>query len=81
MYPKEKNNMTKPIVSTHIDLVLVAEVAAGRLPATTPVAKTRIQDTRTGKCQFETLFVAFNRDGSPKVDEKGQLRLNHRTQD
>lgn len=62
--------------STHINLVLAAEVAAGR-ESSTKVVGTAIDSFGT----WYNVFVAFNRDGSPSVSEKtGSQKFNFRKQ-
>lgn len=74
----QENTMSKNlIISTHLDTFLAEEVALGRKPWNTPVGKTRIEDRRTGRVDWETLFVHFD-DGVPRRTESGALRFNHR---
>lgn len=63
--------------STHINLVLAAEVASGRAPSTTPVGKAIDAD---GK--WYTGFIAFDKaTGAPVISEKtGSTKINWRSQ-
>lgn len=68
--------MYKPTNTVHMDLVLAAEVQAGRQPANTPVGF-----IRHANGSFETLFAAFDREsGAPVVSDKGNSKFNGRPQ-
>ena len=67
--------------SSHVNLVLAAEVAAGREPTNTVVGKLRLENPITGKCEFMNGFVHFEQDsGAPRVSDSGELRINWRPQ-
>lgn len=66
--------------STHIDLVLASEVAAGRQPVHTKVGLLRMRNRITNKAEFMNGYVHFELDGTPRYDERGQLRINWRAQ-
>lgn len=67
--------MAKPTTTVHVDPVHLGEVLSGRLSANTPAGF-----VRHANGQFETLFVAFNRDGSPELSDNGRFKLNGRPQ-
>lgn len=64
-------------LSTHINFVLAAEVAAGRKPSTTPVGT-----AQDGTGKWYTGFIAFDKaTGVPVTSEKtGATRINWRAQ-
>ncbi len=67
--------MSKPTNTVHMDLLLAAEVRAGRVKATTPVGFIRYANGA-----FDTLFAAFEPDGSPVESDKGNAKFNGRPQ-
>lgn len=69
--------MAKPTTTVHMNLVLAAEVQAGRVSPTTPIGV-----IRHANGTFETLFASFDRDsGAPSINEEnGRSKFNGRPQ-